>query len=191
MAINFITTTECKRLMETGQPLHILDVRTPVEFARIHAVGARLMPLDELDPAAVSSERGDSQEPILVICQSGGRAAKACERLQLSGLNQVYCIEGGTAAWEKMGLPVERGDTKVISLERQVRIGAGSLVLLGLALAWAIHPAFLAIPVIVGAGLVFAGITDYCGMAMVLGKMPRNKRAASETTTSAAFHSAP
>jgi len=74
-----------------------------------------------------------------------------------------------------MGLPVERGGTNVISLERQVRIGAGILVLIGVTLAWAVHPAFIAIAGVVGAGLVFAGVTDYCGMAMVLGKMPWNR----------------
>ena len=78
-----------------------------------------------------------------------------------------------------MGLPVVRGESRVISIERQVRIAAGSLVLLGVALAWAINWAFLAIPVFVGGGLVFAGVTDYCGMGRLLGKMPWNRRSAS------------
>ncbi|MGD0463107.1 MAG: rhodanese-like domain-containing protein [Tepidisphaeraceae bacterium] len=176
MSTNTIPLAECRRLIDSGQPIHILDVRTPAEFARVHALGARLMPLDELDPAAVAAQRRDADDPIYVICQSGGRAAKACQRLQEAGLAHVYFIQGGTAAWERMGLPVERGGGNVISLERQVRIGAGSLVLLGLALAWRIHWGFLAIPAFVGGGLVFAGITDYCGMALVLGKMPWNRR---------------
>jgi len=134
------------------------------------------MPLDKLESATVSAERRGASNPIYVICQSGGRASKACERLQEAGLAHVYCVEGGMTAWERINLPVERGATKVISLERQVRIGAGSIVLLGVALARTIHPAFLAIAAFVGAGLIFAGITDYCGMAFVLSKMTWNRQ---------------
>jgi rhodanese-related sulfurtransferase len=176
MSFQTISCAEFRRLMDGGKPLTILDVRTPAEFARVRVVGARLMPLDELDPAAVAAQHRDADETIYVICQSGARAAKACQRLQEAGAAKVYNIEGGTAAWEKMGLPVERGQSKVISLERQVRIVAGALVLLGVALAWAIHPAFIAIAAFVGAGLTFAGITDYCGMGMILCKMPWNRR---------------
>src|ERR1700677_1752866 len=131
MASNTISVVECRRLIEAGQPLHILDVRTTAEFAGVHVVGARSMPLDELDPVVVVAERRNANDSIYVICQSGARAQKACQRLQEAGLAHVLCVEGGTAAWEKAGLPVERGGSKVISLERQVRIGAGSLVLLG------------------------------------------------------------
>jgi rhodanese-related sulfurtransferase len=177
MPANTISVSEMKRLTELGRPLNIIDVRTPAEFSRIHAVGARLMPLDELDPAAVAVQRGGEADPIYVICHSGGRSAKACERFGEAGITGVLSVEGGTEAWEKSGLPVERGiGPQVISLERQVRIGAGSLVVLGIALAWAIHPAFAVLSAFVGAGLVFAGITDYCGMGMLLGKMPWNRR---------------
>jgi len=175
MTISTVAPTEFPALIESGKALRILDVRTRAEFARVHAVGARSMPLDELDVSAVAAWRDEPGDAIYVICQSGGRAAKACERLAEAGLTDVYSIEGGTAAWEKTGLPVERGGGGVISLERQVRIGAGLLVLLGLTLAWLVHPAFIAIAAFVGAGLIFAGVTDYCGMAIVLGKMPWNR----------------
>jgi rhodanese-related sulfurtransferase len=175
MSINTISIAEIRDLTDRGQPLNILDVRTPAEFAKVHAAGARSMPLNDLNPAAWLARRGDSREAIYVICQSGQRAARACQLLQEAGAAEVYCIEGGTAAWEKIGLPVERGGSAVISLERQVRIGAGALVLLGAVLTWTVHPGFLAVPAFVGAGLLFAGITDYCGMAMVLCKMPWNR----------------
>ena len=175
MSTNTIALAKFRQLMEHGGPLNIIDVRTPGEFARVHATGARLIPLDELDPAAIAIEYPYRDDPIYVICQSGGRAAKACQRLQEAGVAHVYCIEGGTTAWEKMGLPVEHGAAGVISLERQVRIAAGTLVLLGSALAWRIHPAFLAIPAFVGSGLLFAGITDYCGMGRLLSRMPWNR----------------
>lgn len=175
MNSNVMALAECRRLMESKRELNILDVRTPAEYARVHATGARLMPLDQLDPVAVAAQRGGGDEALYIICHSGARASKACQRLQEAGLAGVYFIEGGTVGWEKMGLPVERGGGKVISLERQVRIAAGSLVVLGALLAWRVHPAFVALSALVGAGLVFAGISDYCGMAIVLGKMPWNR----------------
>ena len=83
-------------------------------------------------------------------------------------------VEGGTLACVEAGLPVVRGK-KAISLERQVRIAAGSLVLLGVLLGWFVHPAFIGLSAFVGAGLVFAGITDTCGMGMMLARMPWNQ----------------
>ena len=176
MSVNTITIAQCQRLIKDGESLNIVDVRTPGEFARIHARGACLVPLDELDPVAIAAQRQGDDAPLYVICQSGGRATQACQQLADAGVGPVFCIEGGTAAWERAGLPVERGPGKVISLERQVRIGAGSLVLIGALLAWAVHPLFIFLPAFVGAGLIFAGVTDYCGMGILLGKMPWNRR---------------
>jgi rhodanese-related sulfurtransferase len=165
---------------------HIIDVRTPAEYEQIHAEGAVSAPLDRLDPRAqISAREGSGNEPIYVICQSGGRAAKACEQFAAAGLKDVWCIEGGTSAWERAGLPVVRGTKRVISLERQVRIAAGSLVLLGLLLGWFVHRSFFSLAAFVGAGLVFAGITDWCGMGMLLAKMPWNRRAAARGAQSA------
>jgi len=87
----------------------------------------------------------------------------------------VVSIEGGTAAWIAAGLPVMRPGGRTISLERQVRIVAGSLVLIGSLLAWIVHPAFIGIPLFIGSGLVFAGVTDFCGMGILLSKMPWNQ----------------
>jgi rhodanese-related sulfurtransferase len=154
----------------------LIDVRTPVEYAEVHAEGAKLFPLDVLDPKAVMSERdGSASEPVYVLCKSGARAAKAVERFRAAGFDNVFSVEGGTQAWERAGLPVIRGE-KVVSLERQVRIGAGSLVLLGVLLGWLVHPAFFGLSAFVGAGLVFAGVTDWCGMGLLLAKMPWNRR---------------
>jgi rhodanese-related sulfurtransferase len=159
-------------------PPQIIDVRTPAEYAEVHAESARLVPLDRLDPAAVMTARPcAADEPLYVICKSGGRAAKACEQFQAAGFANVVSIEGGTAAWERAGLPVVRGTSRrVISLERQVRIGAGSLVLLGLALGRFVHPVCYLLSAFIGAGLVFAGATDWCGMGMLLARMPWNNR---------------
>ena len=159
-----------------GQHADLIDVRTPAEYAEVHAEGAKLIPLDVLDPKAVMSDRnGSAHEPLFVICKSGGRSAKAVEKFRAAGFANVISVEGGTSAWEKAGLPVVRGTSNVISLERQVRIGAGSLVLLGVLLGWLVHPAFFALSAFVGSGLVFAGVTDWCGMGMLLAKMPWNR----------------
>ena len=98
------------------------------------------------------------------------------EKLEKEGFTDCQVVEGGTLGWAEAGLPVNRGTTKVISLERQVRIAAGLLVLTGVALGTWVHPGFYGISAFVGAGLTFAGITDWCGMAMLLAKMPWNQR---------------
>ena len=168
-----------------GRHTDLIDVRTPAEYAEVHAEGAKLFPLDVLDPKAVMSDRnGSSREPLFVICKTGGRSAKAVEKFRAAGFTNVISVEGGTSAWEQAGLPVVRGTSKVISLERQVRIGAGSLVVLGVLLGWLVHPAFFALSAFVGGGLVFAGVTDWCGMGMLLAKMPWNRTGCDEGTCS-------
>ena len=177
MAVQTITSLDVFRLRQDGVPVDIIDVRTPAEFAEVHAQGARLVPLDGLDPTTVMSapERA-ADAPLYVICKSGGRAANACAKFAAAGFPNVFSIEGGTAAWERAGLPVVRGTRRVIGLERQVRIAAGTLVLLGAALGWLVHPLFHGVSALIGAGLVFAGISDWCGMGLLLAKMPWNRQ---------------
>jgi rhodanese-related sulfurtransferase len=175
MPIATATISDCAALVHGGKPIRLLDVRTAAEFAVVHATGALLIPLNELEPSMIAAMNRPPGEAIYVLCHSGARAAKACQRLTDAGVKDVLCVEGGTTAWEKAGLPVERGSGKVMSMERQVRIAAGSLMLLSIVLAWLIHPAFIAIGAIIGAGLVFSGITDTCGMAAVLAKFPWNR----------------
>lgn len=155
--------------------IDLIDVRTPVEFQEIHVANARNTPLDRLDPVAVMHARnGLKEEPLYVICHSGSRGRQACEKFLLAGFTNVINVEGGTLACVEAGLPVIRGK-KMISLERQVRIAAGSLVLLGVLLGWIVHPAFAGLSAFVGAGLIFAGITDTCGMGLLLARMPWNQ----------------
>ena len=157
-------------------PGDLIDVRTPVEYAEVHAEGARLIPLDKLDPRAVMAARnGSAGELLYVICKSGARAAKAVEKFRAAGFDNVISVAGGTTAWADAGLPVVRGTSRIISLERQVRIGAGSLVVLSVLLGWLVHPALFGLAAFVGAGLVFAGVTDWCGMGLLLARMPWNQ----------------
>jgi rhodanese-related sulfurtransferase len=177
MPVATVSPREVLQRRQEGKSVEIIDVRTPAEYAQVHVEGARSEPLDTLDPKALMSQRNGvaASEPLYVICQSGGRAARACEILDSAGGANVISIEGGTSAWERAGLPVVRGARGTISLERQVRIGAGSLVLVGLLLGWLVHPVFFRLSALVGAGLVFAGVTDWCGMGLMLAKMPWNR----------------
>ena len=170
-----ISPAELAELVRAGKRPELIDVRTPVEYREVHLDFARNVPLDQLDPAELIRARGSlAAEPLYVICQKGGRGQQACDKLIHAGLVNVVNVEGGTQACLAAGLPVVRGK-KAISLERQVRIAAGSLVLIGVALGWLVHPGFFGLSAFVGAGLVFAGVTDSCGMGMLLARMPWNQ----------------
>ncbi len=169
-----ISPQELHALTKGDARVDLIDVRTPVEFREVHAEFARNVPLDQLDSAVLAAGRNHDVQPLYVICQSGGRGKRACEKLFNAGCTNVVNVEGGTQAWIEAGLPVVRGQ-KAISLERQVRIAAGLLVLIGALLSYFAHPYWAALPAIVGAGLVFAGITDTCGMGMMLARMPWNQ----------------
>jgi hypothetical protein len=141
----------------------------------VHVPFAENRPLESLDPAALAKAcKGAADAAIYVICQKGGRGANACAKLLAAGMNQVVNVEGGTEAWAQSGLPVVRGK-HTISLERQVRIAAGTLVLVSSALGYFVHPFFFALAAFVGAGLTFAGLTDTCGMGLLLARMPWNQ----------------
>jgi rhodanese-related sulfurtransferase len=174
MNVTTISPRQLADLCKSGQ-IDLIDVRTPVEFRELHATDARNVPLDRLDPVAVMQARnGRRDEPLYVVCRAGSRGRQACAKFLAAGFPNVVNIEGGTLAWAECGLPVVRGK-KAISLERQVRIAAGLLVQLGALLGWLVHPAFVGLAAFVGAGLVFAGITDTCGMGMLLARMPWNQ----------------
>lgn len=177
-----MTPRAVQRRIDGGERVELIDVRTPVEFREIHATGARLIPLDALKPAELRAN-GDGAARVCFICKSGKRAQKAAEKCATDGIENVAFVEGGTDAWAEAGLSVVLGK-KAMSLERQVRIAAGALVLLGVILAALVHPYIVGLSAFVGAGLVFAGITDTCGMGMLLAKMPWNRRSAREVVCS-------
>ena len=182
--MSIITPLELAELCKEGKKIDLIDVRTPVEYREVHVGIARNVPLDRLDVAAIMQGRnGSASEPLYVICRSGSRGQQACEKFLAAGFPNVVNVEGGTTACVEAGLPVVRVK-KAVSLERQVRIAAGALVLLGAALSF-VHPAFVGLSAFVGAGLVFAGITDTCGMGMILARMPWNQSGKSSTTSCA------
>jgi len=169
LIINRISPAETRQNQSTAL---LLDVRTPAEFEGEHIAGSVIHSLGRLNPAEVEKLAAGKTQCV-VICQSGKRAAQAAEKLKMSRLPDLRVMEGGVAAWEAAGLPLERG-RKIMSLERQVRIAAGTLVLTGAVLGYFVNPAWIALPGFVGAGLIFAGITDTCGMGMLLARMPWN-----------------
>ena len=184
MSVASISPRQLSDLVRSGAVVDLIDVRTPVEFREVHVGLARNLPLDQLEPGQVKAQRQGSDQPLYVICRSGSRGRQACEKLISAGVTNVVNVEGGTLAWDQAGLPVVRGK-KAISLERQVRIVAGSLVFIGSLLAIT-NPWWLILPGFIGAGLAFAGITDTCGMAMMLAKMPWNQVPAVALATPAA-----
>jgi len=175
MNITVIKPQELAELGTETQKIDLIDVRTPVEYREVHVEFARNVPLDQLDPAALMQARnGSSNEPLYVICRSGSRGQQACEKFLKAGFSNVVNIEGGTLACVEAGLPVVRGK-KAISLERQVRIAAGLLVVTGSALGYFVSPYWIGLAAFIGAGLAFAGITDTCAMGMMLARMPWNQ----------------
>lgn len=168
-----ITPQDLFAKIRAGEPAEIIDVRTPVEYRAIHASGAKLIPLDQLDARSFASARSTAT-PLYLICKSGQRATKAAQKFQEAGYTNVAVIAGGTDAWAAAGCPIEKGQSHM-SLERQVRIAAGSIVLLGVILTATLSIWFLIIPAFIGAGLTFAGLTDWCGMGLLLAKAPWNR----------------
>jgi rhodanese-related sulfurtransferase len=170
-----ISPVELQTILTAEPSASVIDVRTPVEFAEVHVPQARSVPLDELKPSSLQLEKN---QPVYLLCRSGQRATKAAEKFAKDGFSQPIIVEGGTLAWIAANLPVTRNAVKVISLERQVRIAAGALVFIGVLLARFVNPNFIWLSGFVGAGLVFAGITDFCGMGLLLAKLPWNKHSA-------------
>jgi len=169
-----ITPQRAREIAEKNTAAVLLDVRTPSEFAARRAVGARNIPLDTI-PATIASGKLPKDVTIFVLCEKGGRAAIAADHLLKAGHHDIHVVTGGTAAWASEGLPLEGSGRNSISIERQVRIGAGILVLTGVILGFPIHPAFFGLSAFIGAGLVFAGITDWCGMGLLLARAPWNR----------------
>ena len=165
---------ELQELLQRQVALTLIDVRTPAEFASAHIPGSYNVPLDQL-PEHADQLRALSGEPVVLICRSGGRARQAETTLLQADLPRVHVLHGGLAAWEGQRLPLRRGASRW-SLERQVRGVAGALVLGGVLAGWLVWPPLTALAAAVGGGLAFSAVTDTCGMAMVLSKLPYNRQ---------------
>jgi rhodanese-related sulfurtransferase len=194
-AYNMISAKDMAEAEKKGV---ILDVRTVPEHDSCKILRPHdLIPLDRLDPKDFMLRRGlDREADVYILCKGGTRAKAAAEKFIAAGYPNMHVIEGGIMACESMGEPVD-GTTgaasapsacatetkKVIPLERQVRIAAGILIAIGAALSLLVNPLFGLVPLFVGCGLIFAGVTDRCGMAFMLGRAPWNKGASSSCMT--------
>ena len=158
-----------KEALERNTAL-LIDVREPGEFAREHIAGAQSLPLSAFDASRLPRDRH-----IVLCCQSGARSSRAVAQLEAVGLHDVAHLDGGLSAWKAAHLTTSVDITQPISIMRQVQITAGSLVVLGAVLAAVVSPWFILLSGFVGAGLIFAGVTDTCMMAMLLAKLPYNR----------------
>ena len=167
-----IQPDELEVLLQNRPDIRLIDVRTPGEFESAHIPSAYNVPVDAL-PEHAAEIAADTTMNYILICQSGARARRAEEALRSSGMSRLHVLDGGMNAWLAARKPARIGP-KRMSLERQVRIAAGALAAAGAALALLLHPWFAALPLFVGSGLVFAGVTDTCAMAVLLARLPYN-----------------
>jgi rhodanese-related sulfurtransferase len=166
-----MTVDEVQDRLDQGERFQMIDVRSPGEYAAGHIPCAVNLPIDEVEGRLDDLHHRD---PVLLVCQSGRRARLTRELLQ-PHLNELIVLEGGTGAWTRAGLPLVRSTLTRWSLERQVRLIAGLLTVSGAGLALFVHPLWAVLPLGVGAGLAFAGLTNMCGLAFLLTGMPWNR----------------
>lgn len=160
--------------LKTGD-IRLVDIREPDEFAREHIAQAVSVPLSRLEAARLEL-RSDVQ--VAFTCGTGMRTGSHCERLAAHVGEPAYVLQGGLDAWKRAGLPVAADRKAPLEIQRQVRIVAGSIVLVGVVLAATVHPGFIALSGLIGAGLVFSGASGWCGMAKLLAVAPWNRRPA-------------
>ena len=172
-SVSAVSPTEARDRVNQ-QTAVLIDVREPFERAAAFIPGSHAHPLSRFDARALRLEYPD--QTLIFSCKSGSRSADAAQRfLKATGEAGTHQMTGGIEAWQSAGLPVERSaNAPKLDVMRQVQIIAGGLVLLGV-LGSLIHPAFIGLSVFVGAGLVFAGVSGWCGMAKLLGHLPWNR----------------
>ena len=172
MTLRTIGPHDAKRLIDDGAIL--VDIREDDEHARERIPGVRHVALSRLDEADLAAHRGRT---VIFHCRSGARTRSNAGKLA-AGIDdscEAFLLEGGLDGWRKAGLPTVTDRAQPIELQRQVQIGAGGLAFLGTALGLAVSPWFLAIPLFVGAGLLLAGVSGFCGMALLLQRAPWNR----------------
>lgn len=169
--MRILSPDQAKDLTATEPDITVIDIRSPSDFRRCHIPGAINMPLDQIhDDCRISGN-------VLFYCQSGRRTQMGRDRLQklIAGQKTVYALDGGLGAWTKQNYPLSEDASQPLSLERQTQIAIGVILLVAMGLSLTLSPWFGLIPVFVGAGLLVAGITGFCGLGLLLAQMPWNK----------------
>ncbi|MDO7085664.1 rhodanese-like domain-containing protein [Pseudocolwellia sp. AS88] len=172
MKFENVTPTKAKQWLENGEAI-LIDVREPAEFATKHIQGATLLPLGKI----TSEDLPETNKKIVIYCQKGSRGNSACVKITDQNSSVViYNLVGGIEAWQEAGNAVKEGKSKVLPLDRQVQITIGSLALASSLTGYFHDPAFMLLPAFLGAGLLFAGLSGTCGLAILMAKMPWNQK---------------
>jgi rhodanese-related sulfurtransferase len=167
-----LTPQDADQRISSGTAV-LIDIREPDEYAREHIPGAISLPVSALDQADLKLAAG---QHAIFHCKSGMRTDSNCTALAAHVDGQAFMMAGGLDAWRASGLPTHKDTKAPLEIGRQVQISAGLLVLLGIGLGSFVSPAWLGLSAFVGAGLMFAGMSGWCGMATLLQAMPWNKR---------------
>ena len=170
-----LSPAQVRDRLDGGQAV-LVDIREADEFAHVHIKGAQLQPLSQWERAHLTIDPADD---VIFTCRSGMRTGGACDRLAARVSGDAYVLDGGINAWQSAGLPVESDADAPLEIMRQVQIAAGSLVLVGVLLGFTVSTAWFSMAAFVGAGLTFAGLSGFCGMAKLLMLMPWNRQEAS------------
>lgn len=172
MSLKTIDPKSAARMIASGEAV-LVDIREADEHAREKIGAARHAPLSKISTAGLGFAPA---HPVIFHCKSGGRTAANAAALARAATCEAYMLEGGIEAWKAAGLHVTLDRRQPLEIMRQVQIIAGSLVLAGVLLGFAVHPGFFGVSAFVGAGLAFAGVTGWCGMAKALAFAPWNRR---------------
>ena len=174
-----ITPLALNQRINSGATVTLVDVRSTDEFRAGHIPGAHSIPLDDLKDKGLTNLASDTQldayNPLYLTCQAGVRAEQAANMLQGTGVGEIRLVKGGTEAWQKAGLPVKRLGA-ALTLEQQVQIALGSLLILKVVFGFTVHELFFVAGAVIGAGLVVAGFTRWCGLRQLMARLPWNRR---------------
>lgn len=170
-----IKTVDCKTLkkwLENNEAI-LVDVRTGAEHKSQNIKEAKSIPLDEICKNKLPNHLG---KKLVIHCQKGKRGGAACEKLLQEDPDlEIYNLEGGLDAWQQVGQEVKSSGKKILPLERQVQLVIGLGVFLSGLLGYFVNANFSLLAAIFGLGLTFAGLTGFCGLALLIGKCPWNK----------------
>ena len=172
MPLNTIDAPTLKRWLDAGEAM-LLDVREPAEYRAESIAGATLLPLVGVSRSTLPSHTG---KKLVIHCRKGARGSSACEKLLAEDPNlEIYNLKGGISAWVDAGYPIQNSGKFFLPLDRQVQLTIGVSVLAGSILAYFVNPLFLLLTGFFGAGLTFAGLSGYCGLAIIMARMPWNQ----------------
>jgi rhodanese-related sulfurtransferase len=186
MPVKTVNPSTLQQWLNKGEAV-VVDVREPAEYAASNIAGSTLLPLANVSKSALPQTAG---KKLVVHCQSGKRSASACARLLSEDpMMEIYELEGGIAAWHHIGQQTHGSGKAFLPLDRQVQLTIGLSVLTTSLLAYFVSPSFALVAAFFGAGLTFAGLSGYCGLAMLMAKMPWNQGSTEKPTCCASPHS--